>query len=133
MWGGGAEWDNQPHQAGSWGQEKIGSLGEAAIETATPTPSPAVVYNGGLGVRLLGSEKHRADWHGGEAVGEQGRVFEDKATLITTRCPYKIDLLRVSKRPLLGVHLVEVGILSLLKRCIIFRRKNFSKAVLLQL
>ena len=68
-------------------------------------------------------------------MGEQGRVFEDKATLVTPVCPCKIDLLRVSECPSLGVDPAEVGRYPLLPtgNCITLRGKNFSKAVFLQL
>lgn len=90
MRGGSAEWDNQPHGGMGWGgvdggTGKIGSLGEAAFETATHPPT-AVMYNKGVGV-LARNGKSQGRLARTEVVGWQGRLFEDKATLITRVYP----------------------------------------------
>lgn len=106
MRGGGAEWDNQPHQEGGWGQGKLGSLGEAAIETATPPPLqlPRTMQGSGCAWR----ESRSAGQIGtGRNGGQAGKVFEDKATLVTTVCPHKTDLLLVSEHPSLEVRPLE--------------------------
>lgn len=62
--GAGKEWDSC-----------LGGGGGTSIKTVPLTASTAVVYNGRVGVRLLGLEKHRADWHEGEREGGPGGVF----------------------------------------------------------
>lgn len=76
------------------------------------------------------TEQHRADWHEGDVVGvrpQEGRVFEDKSTLVTPVWPHKIELPNTLRWGSTLWYPLWVGRLCHLKR------KNFSKAVLLQL
>lgn len=97
---------------------------------ASPTPSPAAVYSEGWGCACRGAEKHAAHWHDGDAGGmrpHEGRVFEDKATLITPVWPHKIDLPNTLLWGSTLWYPLWVRTLHHLKG------NNFSKAVLLQL
>ena len=81
-------------------------------------------------MRLQRTEQHRAGWHEGDVVGlrpQEGRVFEDKATLITPVWPHKIDLPNTLLWGSTLWYPLWVGRLHYLKG------KNFFKAVLLQL